>query len=196
MKLVFATNNIHKIKEVRAILNEGIQLLTLSDIDCSDELPETAATFEGNALQKARYVYDKFGINCFADDSGLEVDALNGNPGIYSARYAGTHNNIDNMTKLLLELKDETNRKAQFISVIVSIIDGEQKSFEGIIRGSITNQAKGATGFGYDPVFIPEGDSRTFAEMKPAEKNLISHRSLALKKFSAYLASLIYFTNK
>jgi len=170
MKLVFATNNVHKLKEVQSMLEEGIGLLSLNDIDCEDELPETAHTFEGNALQKAQYVYDKFGMNCFADDSGLEVEALHGSPGIYSARYAGTLNNADNLARLLLEMKDETNRRARFRTAVVSIIDGETKTFEGIINGTLTTETKGVKGFGYDPVFIPEGDSRTFAEMSRKKK--------------------------
>jgi XTP/dITP diphosphohydrolase len=196
MNLVFATNNAHKLKEVRSILlakenlADAIQVLSLVDIDCEDELPETASTFEGNALQKAEYVSSKFGVRCFADDSGLEVEALHGSPGIYSARYAGTMNSADNIARLLQEMKDEVNRKARFRTVIVSLIDGEQKTFEGIINGTIATETRGSKGFGYDPVFIPDGETRTFAEMSSEEKNRISHRALAIRELMEYLKSL------
>ena len=196
MNLVFATNNAHKLKEVRSILQakenlaDEVQVLSLVDIDCDEELPETASTFEGNALQKAEYISTKYGVRCFADDSGLEVEALHGSPGIYSARYAGTMNSADNIARLLQEMKDEVNRKARFRTVVVSIIDGEQKTFEGIINGIITTEARGSKGFGYDPVFIPDGETRTFAEMSSEEKNRISHRALAIREMVPYLKSL------
>jgi len=194
MNLVFATNNAHKLKEVRTIIRENladeVQILSLVDIDCEDELPETAPTFEGNALQKAEYISMKFGVRCFADDSGLEVEALHGSPGIYSARYAGTMNSADNIARLLQEMKDEVNRKARFRTVLVSLIDGEQKTFEGIINGTITLETRGSKGFGYDPVFIPDGETRTFAEMSPEEKNSISHRAVAIREMVKYLKSL------
>jgi len=194
MNLVFATNNAHKLKEVRSILqgslSDQVKILSLDDIDCEDELPETANSFEGNALQKAEYVSSKFGVPCFADDSGLEVEALHGAPGIYSARYAGTGNSADNTARLLQEMKDAGNRKARFRTVVASIIDGEQKTFEGVIHGTITAETRGAKGFGYDPVFIPEGETRTFAEMSPEEKNRISHRALAVRELLEYLKRL------
>lgn len=188
MKLVFATNNRHKLEEVRAILGNSIQVLSLNDINCHDEIPETAETLEGNALIKARYIYENYGCNCFADDTGLEVDALNGEPGVYSARYAG--NNYDseaNMHKLLQNLTGENNRKAQFRTVIALIINGEENIFDGIVKGSISEIKKGDSGFGYDPIFIPEGFSESFAQMTSEQKNSISHRYRATEKLNDYL---------
>ena len=166
MKLVFATNNRHKLEEVRAILGNKIEILSLNDIDCHDDIPETADTLEGNALIKARYIYEKFGVDCFADDTGLEVEALGGEPGVYSARYAGEDCNPEaNMHKLLHNLTGKKNRNAQFRTVIALIIDGKEMLFNGIVKGTITEEKRGTSGFGYDPVFIPEGFSESFAQM-------------------------------
>lgn len=188
MKLVFATNNRHKLEEVRAILGNSIQVLSLNDINCHDEIPETAETLEGNALIKARYIYENYGCNCFADDTGLEVDALNGEPGVYSARYAGNNNDSEaNMHKLLQNLTGKNNRKAQFRTVIALIINGEENIFDGIVKGSISETKKGDSGFGYDPIFIPEGFSESFAQMTPEQKNSMSHRYRATEKLNDYL---------
>lgn len=188
MKLVFATNNKHKLEEVRDILGEKVEVLSLNDIDCHDEIPETADTLQGNALIKARYIYEKYGVDCFADDTGLEVEALGGAPGIYSARYAGEECNSEaNMHKLLHNLTGKSNRKAQFRTVIALIIDGEEKLFNGIIKGEITTEKKGDSGFGYDPIFIPEGFTVSFAQMGNEEKNKISHRYRATEQLSKYI---------
>ena len=188
MKLVFATNNRHKLEEVRAILGNKIEVLSLNDIDCHDDIPETADTLEGNALIKARYIYEKFGVDCFADDTGLEVEALNGEPGVYSARYAGEDCNPEaNMYKLLQNLTGENNRNAQFRTVIALIINGEEKLFNGIVKGTISNEKMGNAGFGYDPIFIPEGFSESFAQMTGDMKNSISHRYRATEELSNYL---------
>lgn len=188
MKLVFATNNRHKLDEIRAILGDKIELLSLNDINCHDEIPETANTLQGNALIKAKYIYEKFGMNCFADDTGLEVDSLNGEPGVYSARYAGEECNSEaNMNKLLDNLTGKTDRDAQFRTVIALIINGEEKLFEGCVKGIISNEKKGDTGFGYDPIFIPEGFSESFAQMGSEIKNSISHRYRATEKLCKYL---------
>jgi XTP/dITP diphosphohydrolase len=186
--LVFATNNQHKLKEIRSILKDRFEILSLKDIGCFDELPETSATLAGNALQKANYVYRKFGMSCFADDTGLEIDAIGGRPGVYSARFAGLNSSYrENVEKVLNEMKGMDNRKAKFKTVIAYISDGEQKCFEGIIEGVITKEPKGNEGFGYDPVFLPEGSTRTFAEMSEEEKNKISHRGRALIKLISFL---------
>jgi XTP/dITP diphosphohydrolase len=188
MKLVFATNNKYKLDEIRDILGGKIEVLSLNDIDCHDEIPETADTLQGNALIKARYIHEKFGVNCFADDTGLEVDALDGAPGVYSARYAGEECNSEaNMHKLLHNLTGKSDRKAQFRTVIALIIDGEEKLFNGIIKGEITDEKKGDSGFGYDPIFIPEGFSVSFAQMGNEEKNKISHCYRAAIQLSNYL---------
>lgn len=180
--IVFATNNAHKLSEVTDMLGDAFDVKCLKEIDCFDELPEDQQTLEGNALQKARYVHDKYGVNCFADDTGLEVEALNGEPGVYSARYAGkeciSENNID---KLLDNLKGETNRKARFRTVIALILDGKEMLFEGIVEGTILTTRTGGGGFGYDSVFQPEGFEQSFGEMEPSLKNAISHRALAVK---------------
>lgn len=187
MKLVFATNNRHKLEEVRAILGNKIEVLSLNDIDCHDDIPETADTLEGNALIKARYIYEKFGVDCFADDTGLEVEALNGEPGVYSARYAGEDCNPEaNMYKLLQNLTGENNRNAQFRTVIALIINGEEKLFNGIVKGTISREKMGNAGFGYDPIFIPEGFSESFAQMTSEMKNSISHRYRATEELSNY----------
>ena len=188
MKLVFATNNRHKLEEVRAILGNKIEVLSLNDIDCHDDIPETADTLEGNALIKARYIHEKFGVDCFADDTGLEVEALNGEPGVYSARYAGEDCNPEaNMYKLLQNLTGENNRNAQFRTVIALIINGEEKLFNGIVKGTISREKMGNAGFGYDPIFIPEGFSESFAQMTSDMKNSISHRYRATEELSKYL---------
>jgi XTP/dITP diphosphohydrolase len=193
MKLCLATNNAHKVEELQALLGEKFQLQTLKEIGCFDDIPETANTFDGNSLQKAMYVWERFKIDCIADDSGLEVDALNGEPGVFSARYAGTPsvgeqvNHAKNIEKLLRNLKGIENRAAQFRSVITLLINGESHFFEGIIRGKITQERHGEKGFGYDPIFMPEGYDRTFAEMTMEEKNPISHRGLAVAKMIEFL---------
>ena len=185
MKLVFATNNSHKFKEARKILPLSITLLTLDDIDCEDELPETGNTIQANAHQKALYVYEKFGENCFADDTGLEVLALDNRPGVYSARYAGPKaDSSENIEKLLIEMRGVTDRRAMFRTVIALIIDGKENYFEGQINGAITEEPRGDKGFGYDPVFIPDGSDKTFSEMGEEEKNKISHRGIALRKLT------------
>lgn len=191
-KLVFATNNSYKLKEVSAILGDKVELLSLNDINCYDDITETADTLEGNALLKARYIYDKFGVDCFADDTGLEVEALNGAPGVYSARYAGGdgHDSEANMRKLLVELSDKENRKAQFRTVVALILGGKEYLFEGIVKGEIKQEKKGGEGFGYDPVFTPEGYSQTFAELGDEVKNQISHRSRAVHKLCEFLNSI------
>lgn len=192
MKLVFATNNRHKLEEVRAILGNKIEILSLNDIDCHDDIPETADTLEGNALIKARYIHEKFGVDCFADDTGLEVEALNGEPGVYSARYAGEDCNPEaNMYKLLQNLTGENNRNAQFRTVIALIINGEEKLFNGIVKGTISREKMGNAGFGYDPIFIPEGFSESFAQMTSEMKNSISHRYRATEELSNYLKQTI-----
>ena len=191
MKLVFATNNKHKLEEVRKILPSSIELLTLNDIGCMEALPETGNTFEQNALQKARYIHDKYGHDCFADDSGLEVDALHGRPGVYSARYAGNENDSSaNITKLLTELNLEENRKAKFRTVIALMIGEEISYFKGVIEGEITLSVRGKNGFGYDPVFIPDGFHVTFAEMAPELKNRISHRAVAVRRLGEFLSKI------
>ncbi|RZK07591.1 MAG: non-canonical purine NTP diphosphatase [Flavobacterium sp.] len=188
MKLVFASNNKNKITEIQSILPDTIQILSLEDIGCFEEIPETADTIEGNAMLKANYVKEKFGYDCFADDSGLEVESLNGAPGVYSARYAGEHkNNEDNIDKLLVELSDKNNRKAQFKTVIALNLDNESLLFTGIAKGEIIKERKGTKGFGYDPVFQPEGFDRTFAQFSLDEKSAISHRAKAVKKLISFL---------
>lgn len=188
-KLVFATNNAHKLDEIRAILGSKIEILSLNDINCHADIPETADTLEGNAALKAQYIYKNFGLDCFADDTGLEVEALNGAPGIYSARYAGGegHDSEANMKKLLAEMEGKENRKARFRTAICLIEDGKEHLFEGIVNGEIIQERRGGSGFGYDPVFVPEGYTETFAEMGNDEKNKISHRARAVAKLCDYL---------
>ena len=186
--LVFATNNLHKLEEVRDILGGSFRIASLKEIGCTDDIPETADTLEGNSLQKARYVKEKFGYDCFADDTGLEVEALGGAPGVFSARYAGPgHDSETNMQKLLKELERKTNRQAQFRTVVALLLDGEEYTFEGIVRGTILTERRGTAGFGYDPVFVPEGYAETFAEMGSEEKNRISHRARAVQKLADFL---------
>ncbi|MBD3724777.1 MAG: non-canonical purine NTP diphosphatase [Flavobacteriaceae bacterium] len=188
MKLVFASNNKNKIAEIKQMLPESIDLLSLEDIGCTEDIPETADTIEGNAILKANYVTEKFGLPCFADDTGLEVEILNGAPGVYSARYAGVQKNADdNMNKLLKSLENKTNRKAQFKTIIALNINNKQHLFEGIIKGEIITEKKGSKGFGYDPIFIPEGFSKTFAEMEMSDKAKLSHRGIATRKLISYL---------
>lgn len=190
MKIVFATHNPNKVKEVQALLPDFIELLSLSDIDCNEDIPETADTIAGNALQKAIYVKENYGYNCFADDTGLEVTALKGAPGIYSARYAGSQkNDSDNVDKLLKNMKNESDQSAQFKTVIALVTDNEKETFTGICKGKILSELRGENGFGYDPVFQPEGFLESFAEMEAAQKNKISHRAKALKKLIASLQS-------
>ena len=191
-KLVFATNNAHKLSEVSAILGDKIDLLSLKNIDCNDDIPETADTLEGNALLKARYIYEKYGVDCFADDTGLEVEALNGAPGVYSARYAGGdgHDSEANMQKLLTNLDGVNNRKAQFKTVVALILDGKEYLFEGIVLGRIIEDKRGGAGFGYDPIFTPDGYEQTFAELGDEVKNQISHRSRAVNKLCKFLNTI------
>lgn len=189
--LVFATNNKHKLDEVRKITSGQVEIVSLSDIQCHDEIPETADTLEGNALQKARYIHTHFQTDCFADDTGLEVEALNGAPGVYSARYAGPgHDSEANMRKLLHELEGKENRKAQFRTVISLILDGKEYQFEGIVKGEILHERRGEAGFGYDPIFRPEGYDRSFAELGNEVKNRISHRARAVAKLSEFLKTV------
>lgn len=205
MKIVFATNNEHKLSEIRSILGEGIEVLSLKDIGCNVDIPETGKTLEENALQKAQYVYDHYHIDCFADDTGLEVDALNGAPGVYSARYASmansatvSHDSEANMARLLCELGENNNRSARFRTVIALIQKKnvcpcgctaikEVHQFEGIVEGQIIKERRGGEGFGYDPIFQPEGYNQTFAELGMEIKNKISHRARATQKLCEYL---------
>ena len=187
-KFVFATNNAHKLEEVTAILGNRVELLSLKDINCHTDIPETADTLEGNALLKAQFIQKNYQMDCFADDTGLEVEALNGEPGVYSARYAGDgHNAEANMLKLLHTMEGIENRKAQFRTVFALIIDGKEPLFEGVIKGEIIKTRRGNSGFGYDPIFVPEGYSQTFAEMGNELKNKISHRAIATNKLCKFL---------
>lgn len=188
MKLVFATNNNHKLKEVQEMLSNSIELLSLKDIGCFEDIEETGATLEENAKIKADYITKKYGFNCFADDTGLEVEALDGKPGVYSARYAGKPRSSErNMQKLLAELKDKTNRKAQFRTSIALNLNEETYSFEGICSGEILKEKLGEKGFGYDPIFKPNNHNVSFAQMSSEEKNKISHRGLAIQKLVKFL---------
>ena len=188
MHFVFASNNVHKLLEIQNIIGKQFNLKTLLDAGFEGDIPENQKTLEGNALEKARFIYSKLNIDCFADDTGLEVEALNGDPGVYSARYAGLENNSENnIAKLLLHLKDKTNRKAQFKTVSALIISGTEFLFEGIVKGNIINEKRGHDGFGYDPIFVPDGYHKTFAEMSIEEKNKISHRAKAIFKLAEFL---------
>ncbi|SEK72294.1 non-canonical purine NTP diphosphatase [Parapedobacter koreensis] len=187
IQLVFATNNAHKLEEVQAIVGQGFRILTLADIGCTDDIPETGDTFEANASQKSTYLYTKYGYDCFADDSGLEVEALGNEPGVYSARYAGTRDMEKNIDLLLQRLGDHQNRKARFRTVISLQIAGNEYFFEGAVEGKIGHSRQGIGGFGYDPLFIPNGYDRTFAQMTADEKNAISHRSVAVAKLAEFL---------
>ena len=187
-KMVVATNNAHKLKEIAAILGQEIELLSLKDIQCYADIPETADTLEGNARQKAMYIYENYGMDCFADDTGLEVEALGGAPGVFSARYAGEgHDSEANMQKLLKELAGKENRKAQFRTVICLIRNVKEHLFEGIVKGEIILEKRGGEGFGYDPIFVPEGYDLTFAELGDDVKNTISHRARAVEKLCQFL---------
>ena len=192
MKIVFATNNLNKLSEVKKILGNKFEVMSLSDIGCHDDIPEKGQTLKDNALIKAQWVYDKYHVNCFADDTGLEVDALGGAPGVYSARYAGGegHDSEANMKKLLSELENNDNRKARFRTVIALIINGKVTTFDGIVNGSITKEKRGGEGFGYDPIFMPEGFNKTFAELGTGIKNNISHRAKAVQKLADYLLKM------
>ncbi len=191
IELVFATNNQNKLKEVKALLPDFFEIKSLSDINCFEEIPETENTIEGNAILKANYVTNNFNVNCFADDTGLEVESLNGEPGVYSARYAGLDANAKkNIEKLLSNLKEKPNKKAQFKTVIALNLDGKQYLFQGICKGSIIDQQRGTEGFGYDPVFIPMGYNKTFAEMSLDEKGKISHRGIAFQQLIDFLKNL------
>lgn len=187
-KIVFATNNEHKLREIRAILHDETEVLSLSDIGCHTDIPETADTLEGNALIKAHYVYDNYGYDCFADDTGLEVEALDGKPGVRTARYAGDDQDSQaNMRKLLREMKGKDNRNARFRTAIALILNGEEHLFSGEVRGTITTEPMGDKGFGYDPVFIPEDTGKTFAQLGEDVKNHISHRARAVAKLTEFL---------
>ena len=191
MKLVFATNNLHKLKEVQEMLSNSMEVLSLKDIGCFEDIEETEITLEGNAKLKADYITKKYGFDCFADDTGLEVEALDGKPGVYSARYAGEHGNAEkNMEKLLVELKNKLSRKAKFRTIIALNITNKQYLFEGICDGEILNEKTGVKGFGYDPIFKPSNASCSFAEMNSEEKNIISHRGIAIQKLVQFLNSL------
>jgi len=192
MELVFATNNQHKLKELQAILGNEFQLLSLNDIGCNEEIPEEQTTLEGNASQKSFFIYERYGYNCFADDTGLEIEALNGEPGVYSARYAGEEKSAEaNMNKVLVKMAKINTRNARFRTVISLILNGEEQLFEGIVEGKILTEKKGDSGFGYDPIFQPNGFDLTFAEMDLSDKNKISHRGRAVKKLVEYLNELV-----
>ena len=191
MKLVFATNNLHKLKEVQEMLSNSIEVLSLKDIGCFEDIEETEITLEGNAKLKADYITKKYGFDCFADDTGLEVVALDGKPGVYSARYAGAHGNAEkNMEKLLFELQNKSSRKAKFRTIIALNLRNKQYLFEGICEGEILNEKTGVKGFGYDPIFKPSNASCSFAEMNSEEKNIISHRGIAIQELVQFLNSL------
>ncbi len=191
MKILFATNNKHKVNELRQILPPRFELVTMADLNCYDDVEETGSTLEENALIKARYLYSRFGISCFADDTGLEIQALNGAPGVFSARYAGENKDSrENVALVLRELNGESNRKARFRTVIALIIDGQEHLFEGTVNGKISTEAKGGSGFGYDPIFVPEGYELSFAEMDADTKNSISHRKLATDELVKFLDQL------
>lgn len=185
--LVFATNNLNKLEEVRAILGQKYRIKSLEDIGCSADIPETGNTFHANASQKSRFIVENYGLDCFADDSGLMVEALNNEPGVYSARYAGSRDMAANMALLQEKLSGQQNRKACFVTVISLSLEGKEYFFEGRIDGHIGAEPKGSGGFGYDPLFIPQGYTKTFAEMEPTEKNSISHRAIAVKKLLDFL---------
>lgn len=191
-KIVFATNNSHKLAEVKAVLKDFAEVISLADIGCADDIPETGTTLEENAILKAQYIFERYAMDCFADDTGLEVDALDGAPGVYSARYAGAEQNAAaNMKKLLEKLTNVKNRQARFKTVIALIQNGQIYCFEGKIEGYIIDKPRGEAGFGYDPIFVPEGYNQTFAEMGADEKNRISHRAKAVKKLTEFFQKQI-----
>ena len=188
MELVFATNNKHKLEEISHILDEHYKIVSLKEIGCNEDIAETAETLEGNALLKARYIHSRYGRDCFADDTGLEIDALEGKPGVYSARYAGPgHDHQKNMDKVLFEMAGQANRKAQFRTVIALILEGQEYLFEGIVKGEILTERHGDKGFVYDPIFKPDGFDLSFAEMDLDDKNEISHRGRATRKLAEFL---------
>lgn len=188
MELVFATNNKHKLEEITHIIGDRYTIISLKELGCYNDIPETETTLEGNALLKARYIHSRYHCNCFADDTGLEIEALQGEPGVYSARYAGEHCSFeDNIVKVLQKMEGKTNRKALFRTVIALIIDNQEYLFEGCIKGSIIEDQKGISGFGYDPIFIPDGYTQTFAEMGDELKNRISHRAIATQNLIDFL---------
>ena len=188
MKIVFATNNKNKLSEIREILGSGFEVMSLAEIGCHEDIPETGDTLLDNAVQKARYVFEKYGYDCFADDTGLEVECLNGEPGVYSARYAGEHPTFDdNIAKLLANMEGHENRNARFRTAIALILGGKEYVFEGEVKGQIIKEYRGHNGFGYDPVFLPDGYSQTFAELPAEIKNKISHRGNAAKKLAEFL---------
>jgi XTP/dITP diphosphohydrolase len=189
MQLEFATNNPHKLEEVQALTGKQIELISLNDIGCLDDIPETGITFEENAVQKSRYIFERFKLNCFGDDSGLEVESLNNEPGVYSARYSGNRDAEVNLQLVLDKLGHTTNRKARFRTVISLILNGQEHLFEGTVDGEITKERSGIKGFGYDPIFKPNGYEQTFAEMTAVKKNTISHRAKALEKMMLFLSS-------
>lgn len=196
-KFVFATNNPHKLEEARAILGDKIDIISLADIHCFDEIPETADTLEGNALIKAKYIFDHYQMNCFADDTGLEIQALNNEPGVYSARYAGLDKDPEaNMNKVLTKMQGIADRSAQFRTVIALILNNKEYTFDGIIKGKITINKQGNSGFGYDPIFCPSNYSKTFAEMPAEEKNKISHRALTLSKLNEFIKTYDFLFTK
>lgn len=191
MKLVFASNNKNKIAEIQQLVGEQFQIVSLEEIGCTEDIPETAATIEGNAVLKAQYVFEKYGYHCFADDTGLEIEALNSEPGVYSARYAGEEKDPDkNMDLVLTKLLGQTNRMAQFKTVIALFVHGAQHLFEGIVQGEIIEEKRGTQGFGYDPIFVPENETRTFAEMSMEEKAKMSHRGRAVEKLIGFLKNI------
>ncbi len=193
MKLVFATNNQHKLHEIKHLLEDSFELLSLNDIECFDDIPENQETIEGNASEKAFYIWNKYQLNCFADDTGLEIEALNGEPGVYSARYAGDEKSPEKNIELVLQkMVKIKNRKARFKTVISLVIDGKEVQFEGIVEGTILEKKKGQSGFGYDPIFQPDESQFSFAEMPLGEKNKISHRGRATRKLVEYLTHLVH----
>lgn len=193
MKLVFATNNQHKLHEIKHLLDGSFELLSLNDIECFDDIPENQETIEGNALEKAFYIWNKYQLNCFADDTGLEIEALNGEPGVYSARYAGDEKSPEKNIELVLQkMAKIKNRKARFKTVISLVIDGKEVQFEGIVDGTILEEKKGQSGFGYDPIFQPDESQFSFAEMPLGEKNKISHRGRATRKLVEYLTHFVH----
>ena len=191
MKIIFATNNPNKLKEIQALMPTGIEIISLKDIGCTEDIPETGETIEANAFQKARYLKEQYGYDCFADDTGLEVEALNGAPGVYSARYAGKERSAEaNMAKILDDLKEKENRKAQFRTAIALILNGKEQLFEGKVEGHISEAKQGEEGFGYDPIFLPENNSLSFAQMSLEEKGVISHRGRAVRKLVDFLKKI------
>ncbi len=188
MKLVFATNNQHKLEEARAILKDQVEVISLAELGCNEDIPETADTLQGNSALKARYIYQHFGVNCFADDTGLEITALDNEPGVYSARYAGEPaNSANNRAKVLEKMQGVENREARFRTVITLILDGKEYFFEGEVKGKIATSESGKGGFGYDSIFVPESYTQTFAELSAEQKNSMSHRGRALKVLCQYL---------